>query len=327
MTTSPAPSASAPAAAASLDLSRVPWRAVALFAVLACGLAWLVQIPTWLTGGLTSPLFLPMTTLMMATPAIAALIVTFFVLKPTHRARFLGLTPFKPVWRSIAVILLAPAAWLVLAASAMLLAQAVGWVQLDWSFSGLQATLPDGTDASVVVLVTMLTLPISVLISAVPAFGEELGWRGFLQSALQPLGFWRMSLIAGALWGVWHAPVILLGYNYARPGLLGLACMVASCLLGGVLLHWVRAICRNVWVAAVGHGAFNAVTSATLVVLPAGADALWTTVLGVPGWIVLGVVIAVMAAFGLFTARRLGALIPAPGARVAAAAPVVTRAA
>lgn len=296
----------------SLDPSRVPWRAVALFAVLACGMAWLVQIPTWLTGGLASPWFLPMTTVMMATPAIAALLVTFFVLRPTHRARFLGLTPFRPVWRSVAVILLAPVAWLVLAMAALLLAQALGWVQLDWTMSAAAATLPAGLDPSALLLITLLALPVNTLVGAVPAFGEELGWRGFLQSALSPLGFWRMSLLSGVLWGLWHAPVILLGYNFARPDVLGLACMVVFCVLVGILLHWLRAICRNVWVAAVAHGAVNTVTGTTLLFLPEGADVLWTTVLGVPGWIVLGAVIAVMASFGLFTARRLGALIPAP---------------
>lgn len=296
----------------SLDLPRVPWGAVAIFAVLACGLAWLAQIPTWLTGGLESPLFLPMTTVMMATPAIAALIVTFFVLRPSHRARFLGLVPFRPVLRSILVILLAPAAWLALAMGALLLAQALGWVQLDWSARGLAASLPEGLDASTAVVITMLALPLNTLISAVPALGEELGWRGFLQSALSPLGFWRMALLSGALWGVWHAPVILLGYNFARPDLLGLACMVVFCVLVGVLLHWLRALCHNVWVTAVAHGAVNTVTGVTLVFLPAGSDALLTTVLGIPGWILLAVVIAVMAAFGLFRARRLGALIPAP---------------
>ncbi|WP_347755326.1 CPBP family intramembrane glutamic endopeptidase [Agrococcus sp. ProA11] len=295
-----------------LDPQRVPWRAVALFAALACTLAWLVQIPTWLTGGLESPLFLPLTTVMMATPAIAALVVTFFVLRPSHRARFLGLIPFRPVRRSILVILLAPVVWLLLAMGALLLAQALGWVQLDWSMSAVAATLPDDLDPSALLLITVLALPLNTLVSAVPAFGEELGWRGFLQSALSPLGFWRMSLLSGVLWGVWHAPVILLGYNFARPDLIGLLSMIVFCVLVGTLLHWLRAICRNVWVAAVAHGAINTVTGTTLLFLPSGADVLWTTVLGVPGWIVLGAVIAVMASFGLFTARRLGALIPAP---------------
>lgn len=298
----------------SLDPSRVPWGAVALFAALACALAWLAQIPTWLTGGLESPWFLPMTTVMMATPAISALVVTFFVLRPTHRGRFLGLTPFRPVRRSIAVILLAPFVWLVLAMGALLLAQALGWVQLDWTMSAVAATLPAGLEPSALLLITLLALPLNTLVSAVPAFGEELGWRGFLQSALSPLGFWRMSLLSGVLWGLWHAPVILLGYNFARPDVLGVLAMIVFCVLVGTLLHWLRAICRNVWVAVVAHGAVNTVTGTTLLFLPAGADVLWTTVLGVPGWILLAAVIAVMASFGLFTARRLGVLIPAPRA-------------
>ncbi|HEV3029866.1 MAG TPA: CPBP family intramembrane glutamic endopeptidase, partial [Planctomycetota bacterium] len=60
----------------------------------------------------------------------------------------------------------------------------------------------------------------SILAAIVPnsiaAFGEELGWRGFLHRALEPLGFWRSSLLIGAIWGLWHAPIILLGHNYPR---------------------------------------------------------------------------------------------------------------
>lgn len=40
--------------------NRVPWGAVALFYALACGLAWLIQLPIWLGDGLASPMFYPL---------------------------------------------------------------------------------------------------------------------------------------------------------------------------------------------------------------------------------------------------------------------------
>ena len=35
---------------------RVPWRAVIVFVILACGLAWAVALPLWLDGGLANPI-------------------------------------------------------------------------------------------------------------------------------------------------------------------------------------------------------------------------------------------------------------------------------
>jgi len=53
-----------------------------------------------------------------------------------------------------------------------------------------------------------------VTINAVAGFGEEYGWRGFLQSKLHFLGFWKSSYLIGIIWGFWHAPLILQGHNY-----------------------------------------------------------------------------------------------------------------
>src|SRR5258708_426896 len=45
-----------------------------------------------------------------------------------------------------------------------------------------------------------------IMPNSIAAFGEELGWRGFLHRELEPWGFWRASFLIGAIWGVWHAP-------------------------------------------------------------------------------------------------------------------------
>ena len=43
-------------------------------------------------------------------------------------------------------------------------------------------------------------------------FGEEMGWRGFLQDAARPLDSpLRRSLLVGALWGAWHFTTFLGG--------------------------------------------------------------------------------------------------------------------
>jgi len=65
-----------------------------------------------------------------------------------------------------------------------------------------------------------------ITVNAVAAFGEELGWRGFLLREFRHLGFWRASLLIGFVWGVWHAPVIMQGHNYPQHPLAGVGMMI-----------------------------------------------------------------------------------------------------
>ena len=42
------------------------------------------------------------------------------------------------------------------------------------------------------------------------ALGEEIGWRGFLVPELNRwLGFKRAAILSGAVWAVWHWPVVI----------------------------------------------------------------------------------------------------------------------
>ena len=65
-------------------------------------------------------------------------------------------------------------------------------------------------------------------------------------------------LLSGAFWGFWHAPLILLGYNFGEPNPLGLAMMIVGSMLIGVIIGWTRLHTGSVWPAVLAHGAFNA---------------------------------------------------------------------
>ena len=67
-----------------------------------------------------------------------------------------------------------------------------------------------------------------ITINALFAFGEEYGWRGVLAQELRSLGVLRSNLVIGVLWGLWHAPIIILmGHNYGSQWALGVPMMVA----------------------------------------------------------------------------------------------------
>src|SRR5436305_814196 len=75
----------------------------------------------------------------------------------------------------------------------------------------------------------MISFPLQALLLTPLAFGEQWGWRGYLLPRLLPLGQWPALLLSGAIWGLWHAPVILLGYNYPQHPILGVLVMVGTC--------------------------------------------------------------------------------------------------
>ncbi len=90
------------------------------------------------------------------------------------------------------------------------------------------------------------------------AFGEEYGWRGVLAEELRPLGNLRANLLTGVLWGLWHAPIIiLLGHNYGTEWGWGIFLMMAWTTPLAFLLSWVRQRSGSVLSAAFLHGAYN----------------------------------------------------------------------
>mgnify|MGYP000153301164 CR=1 FL=1 len=99
------------------------------------------------------------------------------------------------------------------------------------------------------------------LLNSLATFGEEFGWRGYLLPKLAPLG-WRRALLAhGVVWGIWHWPVIAMGYNYglAYTGApwLGLVAMTVATVGLGVFLGWITLRSGSVFPAVVGHAMIN----------------------------------------------------------------------
>ncbi|MEW1992805.1 MULTISPECIES: CPBP family intramembrane glutamic endopeptidase [Microbacterium] len=289
--------------------TRVPWRAVLIFTLTACGLAALVCLPLWLGDGLAEPFAGAILPVMMFTPAAAVLVVMLTTGVPEKgvRARFLGMWPLRPAKRVVGLLV---AAWLVppvLVALGILLAAVLGWVRLDLTFSAfadqLAQALPPGTPVppvGVVVFAQLAAIPVGALVNSVLAFGEELGWRGWLLPALRPLGTWPALLLTGAIWGLWHSPVILLGYNFGRTDVTGVLFMIGGCVAWGVLFGWLRLRSGSLWPAVVAHGSLNAAAGMIMIVAAVQPDLALAGPLGVAGWIVAAVVALVLALTGQF---------------------------
>lgn len=123
-------------------------------------------------------------------------------------------------------------------------------------------------------------------VNMIAAFGEELGWRGFLLKELSPLGFWPASLLIGAIWGIWHAPIIAHGFNYPEHPKPGVAMMIVFCMLFAPLITYARLRARSVFAAALMHGTLNGTAGLAILFIRGGND-LTTGLLGLPGFIIL----------------------------------------
>ena len=137
-----------------------------------------------------------------------------------------------------------------------------------------------------------------ITINAVAGFGEELGWRGFLQKELGYLGFWKSSIIIGLVWGIWHAPIILQGHNYPEHPQAGVFMMIIFTLLLSPIFSYVRLRAKSVIAAAILHGSLNATIGLPLMVIKGGND-LTVGATGLAGFIALA-----LANVGIFIYDR-----------------------
>lgn len=302
---------------------KIPLAAVLVFIAVSFGLSWLVALPLWLMDRSLpgySMFYLVTASAMMFTPAIATLVTVFLMKTPrTERARFLGMWPLRPAKRVVWFIVAGVFAPTVLALLSILIAAALGWVKLDLvNFSGFAEMINaqlGGLDAktaelarssmpptALLVALQFLVIPFGALFNSLFAFGEEIGWRGWLQPALRPLGVWPSLVLTGAIWGLWHTPLILLGHNFQRYDWTGVALMVGGCVAWGMFFGWLRLRSGSVWPAVVAHGSLNASAGIAVLLVAAGAeiDPVLTSPLGPSGWIVLGIVVLVLALLGQF---------------------------
>jgi len=238
---------------------------------------------------------------MMLAPTLGTLAVVGVLRRRPGTLRFTGVTSERGVrsWLPWAVL-----AWLgpiVLVGLSLVLGAAVGVFHADLvSFSAFREVLGGRSAIPVQTLVLIQIAEVLVVgwINVIPALAEEWGWRGWLLPALLPLGRWPAILLVGVVWGLWHAPIVLLGYNFPlEPAPLRVLLMVGFCVATGSLLGWLRLRSDSVWPCAIGHGFVNAAAGLPIVLAAAGhpIDNATTGLLGWTGWVVMALALGVAA--------------------------------
>jgi len=122
-------------------------------------------------------------------------------------------------------------------------------------------------------------------------FGEEYGWRGFLQNELSPLGKRRTALIVGLIWGLWHFPIIMSGVHTYPSTILGLGLGLVFFGLWGIIQSYAVYRTGSIWVAAFLHGVVNSVYAFMLDYIVRPDDMLLSFGLGIFGLLCLALVV------------------------------------
>jgi membrane protease YdiL (CAAX protease family) len=132
------------------------------------------------------------------------------------------------------------------------------------------------------------TLPVSAIFATPILFGEEFGWRGYLQLRLFPDRPLSSAVVTGVIWGIWHSPLLLRGYDLPDNRPAGFTVFLVSTIFLSIIFGWLRLKTGSIWSSSLAHSATNAVgVSLTMLLFGGGASFLFVSYCGILGWIPL----------------------------------------
>lgn len=121
----------------------------------------------------------------------------------------------------------------------------------------------------------LIILPLNLLLSFTAFFGEEYGWRYYLQPALQEkLGLKKGVIVLGLLWGIWHLPINLFYYSPSS-SFQSILVQLAGCVGMGIFFGWVYMRTKNIWAVTIIHFLNNNLGMALFLVTGAGVERHW----------------------------------------------------
>jgi membrane protease YdiL (CAAX protease family) len=158
---------------------------------------------------------------------------------------------------------------------------------------------PPGTTAGIPPVALLASTFLNMIIigpflGLIIAFGEEYGWRGYLQNELVHLGRIRGVGLLGIIWGVWHWPVIWMGHNYPGQPVLGSLLMTAYTVVLAYFLAYAVFKSKGVWTAAYLHALNNQALAFCLAMLVTPVSMVMSFGIGVPALILFALVILLL---------------------------------
>lgn len=248
-------------------------------------LSYLWQLAIYHTGGIESPLF----SFLMWIPGLIA--VAFILIKKEgFRKIGWGLKNWQYIFPAIFIPL-------IVAISIVLLMEALHWA----TFSGKLFTFKDGmVEISNIKLILgnqsqnipffilnfLLSHAIFLVVGSIITLGEELGWRGYLQEKmLRKFGLNMGLIILGIIWGYWHLPIILMGFNFPNLPILGaLLFMPLGTIFLAIFMGWLYLRTRSIWIPALAHASANLFSQLIFLFMTMHQDELFRQLIWIAAW-------------------------------------------
>ncbi|MFA5856973.1 MAG: CPBP family intramembrane glutamic endopeptidase [Candidatus Pacearchaeota archaeon] len=290
----------------SQEINKLNIKKILFFVIITYFISFSMIFTYLLLGGKwVNPTALILSIIYMFIPAFVAIIIQKFIYK--EKILSLGIY-FKPNWWFLIAIIIP----IILAFSTFLISLTFPNVTYSPSMEGIfqkfyplitpeqYAIMKEKVNSTplwiFLVLIILQSIIAGSTINTIAAFGEELGWRGFLYNELKPTGFWISSLLIGLIWGIWHFPIILQGHNYPTQPYLGVIFMIIWCILLTPLFIYIRIKSNSVIAASLMHGVLNASYLISILWIVGGND-LTVGITGLAGFLALIVLNIIMVVY------------------------------
>ncbi len=100
---------------------------------------------------------------------------------------------------------------------------------------------------------SVISLPINYVLTVIAFFGEEYGWRSYLQPIMQKkFGLKLGVILLGIVWGLWHIPVDTMFYTEDSVPQMIIG-QIITCVFIGIFFGFVYLKTNNIWICVCMH--------------------------------------------------------------------------
>ena len=250
------------------------------YLIITFGISWIIMIVASLSAEKLGLTFFQMAlVVVMLVPTIGALLtghkLSDFKWKPVFKGR---IRYWLMAWLlPIATTILGAALFFVIFPKAFDLSGA--YLSANYGEEVLQQLKDAGMTPAIYVLITAAAaVTYGTIANVFPSLGEEIGWRGVMTPYFKEKYGKKGIILSGAIWGVWHWPLIIFagyeyGYGYFGAPITGILLFCLICIALGISLEYVYDKTDCIFAPALMHGSFNAIGGvAALVLNPAYAN-------------------------------------------------------
>ena len=145
---------------------------------------------------------------------------------------------------------------------------------------------------------------VTLVISWPIFFGEEYGWRFYLQDRMFALfGGYTGVVLVGLIWCLWHAPMMLMGLNFPSESFLpaNIVYLVYTIIMS-VIFGYAVLKTGSIWIAVLLHGLTDIIVNTGRAYI-SGAD---TIVSFIPIVVLLGVFALILLRSNVWTNKKTG---------------------